>query len=408
MTPAAPPARAEGGGLHAERLQGVIRSYAWGSRTALARWQGRSAPTPEPEAELWIGAHPLAPAQLADGGSLIDWIQAAPEQALGAGPLERFGPQLPFLLKWIAVEQPLSLQAHPDAEQARAGFERENAAGLAPDSPLRNYRDPNPKPELLCAQGPFEALCGFRPAQAIRADLEALGLAPGEPLLRTLCERGHADFFRDWMQCEPARRAALLARLVAAARSDDAPQRWLRRLAQLHPGDPGLLAPLLLNFVRLEAGEAIFLRPGELHAYLHGVAVEVMACSDNVLRGGLTPKHVDVAELLAVLRCEAAPPRRSEALRDAEGVLAYVCGAAEFELSRIELAPGECWQAPARRSAEVLLCSAGAARIAESGRPDLDVPCGAAAIVPACAPGYSVRAHADGEPATLQRVRIPS
>ncbi|MHC4473979.1 MAG: mannose-6-phosphate isomerase, class I, partial [Planctomycetota bacterium] len=161
------------------RLRNPIRDYAWGSKTALAQMQGRPSPTASPEAELWMGAHPLFPSEVeVDSGwlPLSEWIRRDPAALLGEETVRRFGGKLPFLFKVLAAERALSIQAHPDAEQARAGFERENAAGLALEDPRRNYRDANPKPELICALTRFVALCGFRPTQEIAADLDALGV----------------------------------------------------------------------------------------------------------------------------------------------------------------------------------------------------------------------------------------
>ncbi|WDZ86985.1 mannose-6-phosphate isomerase, class I [Micromonospora cathayae] len=314
-----------------ELLHGPIRDYAWGSRSALAELQGRPAPSAGPEAELWLGAHPGAPAEVdRDGGrvSLLDLLDADPGHWLGAEVLDRFGPRLPFLLKVLAADAPLSLQAHPDAEQARAGYAAEQAsavtgaeqasavtgaeqasAGYGGDQARvagpRNYVDPYHKPELLVALTPFDALCGFRdPAASARA-LAGFGvpaLAPVVAALRTGVS-GLREAVRLLLAWPTRERAGLIGAVLAGATAGPDAE-LVRELAARYPEDPGVLVAVLLHHVRLAPGEAIWMPAGNLHAYLRGTGVELMAASDNVLRCGLTPKRVDAAELLRVLRFE--------------------------------------------------------------------------------------------------------
>ncbi|WP_018179050.1 mannose-6-phosphate isomerase, class I [Jongsikchunia kroppenstedtii] len=332
-------------------LTGAIRPYAWGSRTALAELRGEPTPSPHPEAELWFGAHPGDPATAApENISLLTVIDADPDVQLGAVCVAEFGGRLPFLMKVLAAEEPLSLQAHPSSEQAREGFARENAAGIALNAPERNYRDDSHKPELVVALTEFEALAGFRePAETIEllrllqvAELDPyLGMIAGEP-----DSQGLRALFTTWITLPEA----LLARLVPAVldgavaylgRGETrfaAELKTVLQLGEAYPGDPGVLAALLLNRIHLNPGQGIFMSAGNLHAYLSGSAVEIMANSDNVLRGGLTPKHVDVAELLKVLdfhpvRPEDLAPRVSEL--GAEQI--YETSVPEFRMSRIEL-----------------------------------------------------------------------
>jgi mannose-6-phosphate isomerase len=320
-----------------------VMPYAWGSRTAIAEVTGRP-PSTEPEAELWMGAHPLLPAALDRGDgvrSLLDIIEREPERELGERVVRELGPRLPFLLKVLAAAEPLSLQAHPSAERARAGFDDEERRGIARTAPTRNYKDPSPKPELLCALGPFDALAGFRPIPDMLRLLDDAGIAALEPLRARPDATGLEAAFRALMTMpEDARRRTVDA-VVAA--SDQMPLRertLVRKLAQLYPGDIGIVSALLLQPVHLEAGEAIFLDAGGLHAYLEGTAVEIMASSDNVLRGGLTKKHVDVDELLAVLDWGAPAPGvlRARAIDDHESV--YDTTAREFRLSVLRLTNG--------------------------------------------------------------------
>jgi mannose-6-phosphate isomerase len=381
-------------------LDNIIQPYAWGSRTAIAELMGRPTPSPTPEAELWMGAHPGAPSRVRGGGapaSLLDVIRQAPERELGQALTLRFGAELPFLLKVLAASTPLSLQTHPSLAQAREGFARENAQGIALSAPHRNYKDANHKPELICALTPFDALCGFRRADETLELFDALAIPALEPLLSPLREStdalGVRRMFQALMTMPRGESGTLVGMAVASCAqlaSRSAPYagelRWAVRLAQLYPGDPGVLGALMLNLVRLAPGEAIYLPAGNLHAYLEGVGVEIMASSDNVLRGGCTPKHVDVPELLRVLdfRCGPIPPMRAQATPEGEEL--YATPTEEFRLSRIPLSPGTPVR-PKRRGPEILLCIEGRARLS-SGSEALELPRGASAFVRASDGAY--------------------
>ena len=358
-------------------LDNPIQNYAWGSRTSLASLLGRP-PSARPEAELWIGAHPKAPSALRDGRSLLELIRSDPSGTLGPVVLGRFGAELPFLLKVLAVEAPLSLQAHPNLEQARTGFEREQAAGIALDAFERTYKDRNHKPELLCALTRFEALSGFRAPDASATLLESLGLGELELVakLRSRTPEPLRLAFSGLMTLAAAPRAELTQRVLERcerARAEPGPFRgsigWAARLGQAYPGDIGAVASLLLQHVTLEPLQAVYLEAGRLHAYLEGTGVEIMANSDNVLRGGLTPKHVDLPELLRVL-CFDSPailPTPTRQVSPAE--LAYETPAPEFRLSCIELGEASAFRGELR-GPELLLCVAGEVMVAApSGTP---------------------------------------
>lgn len=312
-------------------LTGVVRPYAWGSRTALAELQGRPAPTEQPEAELWLGAHPGDPAQVngPDGPvSLEALIADDPKGQLGGPVLDSFGPRLPYLLKLLAAETPLSLQAHPDPAYAKLAFARQEADPSLP----RNYTDAYHKPEMLVAITPFEALCGFRSPTAAADEIESLGipaLAPVVTVLRGGDLRTAVQTLLTWPSED---RPALIDAVVASGRSPLA-----SRLAGHYPGDPGVLVALLLNHVRLAPGEAIWMPAGNMHAYLKGLGVELMAASDNVLRGGLTPKRVDVGELLNVLRFEVLNDPILPSKQIAPGVTTWDVPVPDFQLFKIEL-----------------------------------------------------------------------
>lgn len=299
-----------------EVLRGAIRTYAWGSRTAIADFTGRPAPAAHPEAELWFGAHPADPAFVTGPGgerSLLDLVTGDPERQLGPAVRARFGDTLPFLVKVLAADEPLSLQAHPSTEQAVQGFEREDRCGVPLSSPVRNYRDRSHKPEILIALDPFDALAGFRTVARTIGLMRALSVSDLDPFVALLQGQADSDglraLFTTWITAPqpdldvlvPAVLDGAINYVRSGATEFAAEAKTLLELGERYPGDAGVLAAMLLNHVHLEPGQAIYLPAGNLHAYLRGVGVEVMANSDNVLRGGLTPKHVDVPELLRVL-----------------------------------------------------------------------------------------------------------
>ncbi|WP_242088319.1 mannose-6-phosphate isomerase, class I [Curtobacterium sp. DN_7.5] len=317
------------------------RDYAWGSVTAIPELLGRTV-TGAPQAELWLGAHPgspsvvVNPATVGGADTLLDWIAAEPEAALGAG---RTG--LPFLLKVLAAAAPLSLQAHPTPEQAREGFDREEADGVPVDDPARNYKDPFPKPELVVALSErFEALSGFRPVAETLADVERLDAGSGRlgPLVAHLGQ-GLEDTVR-WLETADEGALAVVRAVsdLATTVPDDAAGpnvRTVRDLAEAYPDDPGIVVSLLMHRVTLRTGESMYLPAGNIHAYLDGLGIELMAPSDNVLRGGLTPKHVDVPELLHVLDFTAYPAPVLEPEHLAPGVDRFAPDGVGFALVRV-------------------------------------------------------------------------
>ena len=336
-------------------IENAPRAYAWGSRDALPELLG-TAPTSEPQAELWLGAHPGAPATVAGATpvhrTLIDLIEADPDR-YGVG-----GGQLPFLLKILAIGGPLSLQVHPNRAQAEAGFAREEAASVPRDAPERNYGDPNHKPELLVALSEVSALSGFRDLSEARADLRALAAAApagvGREALAAAAARctGRPEAARSeflaWALRGGDEVGTAVRAIHAAVRAGDGAWIDAHRLAALrdltasYPGDPGVLVSLLLHLVRLAPGEAIYLGARQLHAYLGGLAVEVMAASDNVLRAGLTPKHIDVDELLRVTDPAELDEPRHAARQVCRGLVAWEPAVPDFKLMRAKLrAPGE-------------------------------------------------------------------
>ena len=349
------------------KLTNPVQNYSWGSRTALSRILGFPNPAEEPQAELWMGAHPKAPSRILPSQTdsalsltLDQLIARDPEALLGRAGAALFGGRLPYILKVLSAEQPLSIQAHPSLGQARAGFDREEKAGIPADAPHRNYKDTNHKPEILCALTPFKALWGFRSLDEIREVFRKLG-TPGEILGRKETVRG---FFLALMEMKTAGiqemlDAALTPGVLPSGHSGAA---WTARLQDLYPGDRGALAPLYLNVVDLAPGEAIFIPSGELHAYLQGTGIELMANSDNVLRGGLTPKHVDIPELLSVLTFQSREPERVD-LSGTSACTLYRVPVREFLLTRISLTPEEPFLEREPGGAEIFLCLSGGVRI---------------------------------------------
>lgn len=307
------------------------RDYAWGSSGAISALLGSAATTAR-EAELWLGAHHGSPSRVVGTDeTLLDVVDG----------------RLPFLLKVLAAGSPLSLQAHPTMEQAAAGFARENAAGIPLDSPERNYKDAFHKPELIFAlHDGFEALCGFRSAADIHRILgglierDAASLAPNRgPLHRWLHRLGGDDSLRsvfEWLITRGEGVDELVARVTELADDSTPELATVRTLAAEYPADPGIVISLMLNRVTLRAGEVLYLPAGNIHAYLRGLGIELMASSDNVLRGGLTAKHVDVPELLAVLDFRPLPLPYLLPERPAAGVEVFRPDVADFVLVRVE------------------------------------------------------------------------
>lgn len=350
-----------------DRLDNTVRPYAWGSTTAIPELLGVE-PTGEPQAEMWMGAHPGAPSRTGRG-TLVEVIDADPERELGERAVARFGPRLPFLLKILAAGAPLSLQVHPGLEQAKKGYEDEERRGIPVDAPHRNYKDANHKPELICALTEFDGLCGFRDPLRAADLLDGLGVDSLKPYVDLLHAHPEEAALREVLTAvltaDREEMAHTVAEATAACARLGGEYAPYADLAHHYPGDPGVIAAMLLNHVRLQPGEALFLGAGIPHAYLNGLGVEIMANSDNVLRCGLTPKHVDVPELLRVVRFEAGDPGvlRPEASPDGEEV--YETPIDEFRLSRYVLPEGGATHDLTRETPQILLCTAGSVRAGE-------------------------------------------
>jgi len=356
-------------------LANQVRTYAWGSHTVLPGLLGQAVPSVEPWAEIWIGAHPADPSQLPDGRSLAE-----------------VEPDLPFMVKLLAADVPLSIQAHPDRARAVAGFAAEDDAAVPRESGARSFKDHNHKPELLVAITPAQALCGFRDPAEILTLAGSWGSPRWSDIVADLADAGDVDsparlraVFARLVTLTGAALAQLLQEVVAAATTlapaagsgaqPAAPQveqsaaqwaaQWVLRLAELHPHDPGVVAPLLLRLVALQPGEGLFVAAGVLHSYLHGAGVEFQASSDNVLRAGLTSKKIDLPELLQVIvgdhgRQPIVHPRSLAA-----GLDAYDVPVQDFAVWRVS--PGAApVQVPAKGPV-LAVCVAGAVTFSGTG-----------------------------------------
>lgn len=295
-----------------QKMTNTLQNYAWGSKTALTELYGIANPSQQPMAELWMGAHPKSPSCVEQDGqsvSLRALIDNHKESILGEAVAKRFD-ELPFLFKVLCAERPLSIQVHPSKTAAEAGFARENEAGLPLDAAERNYKDANHKPELVYALTPFLAINGFRELSETVSLLQPVaGAHPAiAHFLQHTNEENLAQLFASLLSMQGEQKSLALAVLKSALNGRDG-QPWdaIKFIANAYPDDSGLFSPLLLNVVELQPGEAMFLFAETPHAYLHGVALEVMANSDNVLRAGLTPKFIDIPELLANVKFNAKP-----------------------------------------------------------------------------------------------------
>lgn len=388
------------------KLQNAIMPYAWGSHSAIAELLGQPVPSDSPQAELWMGAHPKAPSKVWYQGrrqSLAELVRQDPLPIVGQWVLSHFGAQLPFLFKVLAVAQPLSIQAHPDQQMARQGFARENERDIPLSAPHRNYRDDRHKPECVCALTPFLALCGFRQPAEIRRLLEPICPSDFRPALDALgmarADQGLRTFFEGLMGMASPTRHDLLNHIVPAARkmADQEPAYdWLVRLNEAYPGDVGVLSPLILHLIRLQPGQALFLPSGRLHAYLEGVAIELMANSDNVLRGGLTPKHVNVDELLRVLDFQYQPVSVIAPRPLGPQKRCYPSPVEEFALCVLDLQPDSPYDSGPRAAVpEILLCIQGSAEMAwPDTAKGMHVNKGESVLVPAAVTRYTIQGPA--------------
>ena len=395
-------------------LKNPLQEYAWGSKTAIQSLLGLEAPSAGPAAELWLGAHPKAPSQVMANGewqTLDKLIETDPISVLGQKVADRFSNKLPFLFKVLAADRPLSIQVHPNLEEAREGFERENRLGIPLAAAERNYKDPNHKPEVLCAITHFEGLKGFRTPEDISRMLNQVSastLSDELSLLKKASDHsGLKQLFTSLVSMDQARRAQVIESSVRRAgqcMDMDRAFWWMVELNREYPGDIGVLSPLIFNLVALEPKEAIYIPAGELHAYLKGVGMELMANSDNVLRGGLTPKHVDVPELLRIVNFTPVPVRKVETHPGQSAEMIYETPAAEFQLSVISVAAGNAFTNQRERGVEIIICMEGSAEIKDlrSGQAET-LGKGISILIPSAVGPYQIEGEATLYKATVGR-----
>lgn len=387
-----------------KRIAGALQHYAWGSVDAIPTALG-AQPTGEPIAEYWLGAHAKAPSTLVDTSTdLVQELGEHPDQ-LGSRDRERFGDRLPFLVKLLAADQALSLQAHPTRDQAEAGHADEERRQVPLDAPERTFKDSWPKPEMVVAITPFSTLLGFREPHRTAELFDALGLTQAlESVIGPLTQRhgpaALAEVFLDVLSLDNDR-LDLANQTVAAAvqhqHDEGEVGRFARTAVELDahfPTDRGILGALMLNRLDLQPGQAAVVPPGMLHAHLLGLCLEVQANSDNVLRGGLTSKHIDVDALVQVLSFEPYDPPVLEGDQVAPGLLAYPTGQPEFSLWKVvPSADADTIELPAEDSARVLLVLEGHLE-ASTGDTTIELVKGESVFIAA---GESVRVSGDAD-----------
>jgi mannose-6-phosphate isomerase len=386
-------------------LKNTVQKYAWGSTSAIQELLGEKNISPEPVAELWMGAHPKAPSLVNWDGqwtALTDLIAQNPQAILGNQVAKKYHNQLPYLFKVLAAAKPLSVQAHPGRAMAQKGFELENQQGIPVDAAQRNYKDANHKPECICALSSFWALYGFRGIAdiiSLMGEICPIGLNSELDQLKNDPDPfGLKIFFSKLISMEAGQKKQVIDEATQNAEQrleQDPAFHWTAKLAAEYPLDIGLLSPLFLNLIQLKPGQALYLPAGELHAYLDGTGIELMANSDNVLRCGLTAKHVDVPELLKVLNFK---PRQVEILNKRKldkTETSFASFAEEFVLSVISISGDDDYQKPIVNSAEILLCTEGEARLADHGSNHiLHIKKGDSAIICASAKSYTLKGDA--------------
>ena len=359
------------------RLTGQVQHYAWGGKDYIASLIGLNSAKDQPCAEWWLGAHPSAPSEIENvtgKQSLIEFLSQNPT-ALGQASRQQFGDELSYLLKILDVEKPLSIQLHPTKTQAEKGFEAENAKGVALTDGTRTYKDRNHKPEMMIALSDFWLLHGFKTKSQILATLNSRPSL--QPLAEKLGKKSLAEFYADVMLADQSTLANWLLPIIEANQqlykngelTLDTPDYWVLYTMEtmaIPPErlDAGLVCFYLFNIVHLKEGEGIFQDAGIPHAYLRGQNVELMACSDNVIRGGLTPKYVDIVELLKIVDCREVTPKIISATPQNQSEFTYKTPVNDFALAQIRVEP-EMHTKVNLQSAGILLVMQGELKIQE-------------------------------------------
>ncbi|MBT3312507.1 MAG: mannose-6-phosphate isomerase, class I [Desulfobacterales bacterium] len=401
-------------------LKNTIQEYAWGSYTAINELLGKGPgdKTDKPQAELWMGAHPKAPSLVKYKGkwvSLSEIIIENQQNILGDEVNSKFDGKLPYLFKVLAAAKPLSIQAHPSLSQAKEGFENENREGIPLNALSRNYKDDNHKPECICALTSFWALNGFRMIPEILSYMDIITPPSFNGVLDILRKEPNSSglkiFFNSLMTMEKDKQKQIITgtveNVLKLSKKDpvyNPVYKWIVKLNNEYPGDIGVFAPVLLNLICLEPGQAMFLPSGELHAYLEGVGIELMANSDNVLRGGLTPKHVDLKELLKVLNFREREVEILLPVRKNNCESIYESRADEFVLSVVKVSEKNDCSVFQNRSVEIILCIEGNASVSNihANGDAVMLEKGTSVLIPASIPEYEINGNA-----TLYKASIP-
>jgi len=402
-------------------LENTVQNYDWGSTVELPRLLGKDNPSGTPWAELWMGAHPKAPSIAVDPATgarkpLDKLIAEAPVKVLGSSVAGRFNNALPFLFKILSAAKPLSIQAHPSKRKAEHGFAREDFAGIPLDAPERNYKDTNHKPETVVALTSFEGLCGFRPIDEIVANIKLLAPQDWQRLVGRLADdpgRLELSVFFHTMISQTGdvihkRLEYTLARCkrIVASEQRNSPGgmlfSWVLKLMETHPGDVGALAPLVLNLFRLEPGQALNITDGQPHAYLCGTAAEIMANSDNVLRGGLTSKHRDVAEFISTLGFDSGLLQPVVPVELSDGFSTYRCDVPDYAIAKAVVSG--VIEGPKRQPVpEILLCTEGEVELVSTSGQRLELPRGTSIFVTANEKRYALAGNG-----TVFKASVPS
>ncbi len=398
------------------KLKNKIQEYTWGSKIFIPELLGFKNSEAKPQAELWMGAHPKASSKISKKDktiSLADLIRQNPARILGSEVAFNFNNKLPFLFKVLAAGQPLSIQAHPNLKKAKEGFDRENKAGIPLSAPTRNFKDDNHKPELICALTSFDAMCGFRDVNDIVEILHYLDLIkilPGAiELQKNPSENSLKNFFSNLINSTSKEKTEFVNSLVRET-SNKTPRteneklvfEWILKLSKKYPGDIGIFSPILLNVIRLQPGEALYLDAGILHAYLNGAGIEIMANSDNVLRGGLTPKHVDVPELLKTLTFKNGKVNIIRPEQKGESEFVYQTPVREFELSFLKISEKKHFKIMETKCSQIMLCTKGNSEIFWNSNKNLKVKKGESIFISAGTKDLKIKGNSE-----FYRARVP-
>jgi len=398
------------------KLKKTIQEYAWGSKTFIPELIGFKNNENKPQAELWMGAHPKASSQILIDDEIIplkEMIQKNPAKFIGSEVASNFNNRLPFLFKVLAAGQPLSIQSHPNLEQAKIGFDKENKAGIPLSAPFRNYKDDNHKPELICALTSFDAMCGFRDVNEIVDLLHYLDLIKILPEAKELqknpSEKTLEKLFSALMNSSSKEKAEFVDSLVQEVsikkprtENENLVFDWIIKLSQKYPADIGIFSPILLNVIRLQSGEALYLDARILHAYLNGAGIEIMANSDNVLRGGLTHKHVDVPELLKILTFKNGKVNIIRPEQKGMNEFVFKTPVREFELSFLKISEKTDFKIKEIKCPQILLCTKGNSEIFWDSNKNLTVKKGESIFISAGVNYLILKGNAE-----FYRARVP-